>query len=1097
MAEQQISRFDSRRLIDNREMRIFLSSTFSDMQQEREALIKTFQSLKIEAIRRNVTLSVLDLRWGVTDDEARSGKVLSVCLEEIEHSHPFFIGLLGSCYGSSPDISVLEKNPELEERYPWIREDIENGLSYTEIEVQYGALRNDHDVDALFFVKNTADREADDNEKLTRLKQQINEQDRFGKYGYTSIDDLCQNVERSVLNILDKHFPDKASTRLEHERTVQKSYINNRHGHYQKPMADLKRLDDFLDGDDAHLVITGLSGMGKSALIANWLKEKESIPQSRNIIYHFVGNSFSGSDHRQILQHICDELYNLYGIERNEGLSEKLEDETQRILVEASQKGKPVLIVIDGINQIADHDHSKLLNWLPQAPHFAKYLFSTLDGDETMETFKRRGYPVHRIGTLDLASRREFIINYLRYVGKKLDDSQIDRILADPENENMLVLKTLLDELICFGVRSRLEERIDYYLSSSSINDFFDRMLQRMEGDYKEVRRMLSLIAVSENGMTEDELLSITGLRPLDVHLFYCAIYNHLVTRDGLITFGHQYVTDAVWRRYGLDDPKKARSYRQQIIGHVSSSDSILRSRQISELAFQYYHTGNNENLYKTILSFEAFRNFNASDKGDATLALYWRKLLENAPEKYQLQDYLELPTDGIPVKELPYLEIGQFAQFYCGDNATAFMYCQSFLFSTLDSGASDTVDIALSCNNIGTIYDDEGNYEGALGYYSKAQEVYEKVLGNNHTSTAATYGNIGTAYRGLGYYEMALEYYNKDLTISETLLGLNHPSIAATYNNIGMVFNDLGDYHHALDCFFKAQQIWENTLGLDHPNTATTYNNIAGTFYSLDSFTSALEYYKKDLAICEKVLGTNHIATATTYNNIGNVYCDIEEYQQAFIYCFKALEICEGLSDTANLLKSSTYNNIGTIYYNQGDSSNALEYFLKALEIKEKLLGSKHHENATLYNNIGMIYDDQMMYEKALEYYLKAIAIVTEVLGEDHPYTATIYNNIGMVYFSQAKESARIDLLALVFKNISKALNIKEKVLGEDHLSTAMSYNNLGSVYYYQGDYTQALEFYNKALKIREEKLGKDHKDTKLVKDSIEECRKMMGCDS
>ena len=105
MAEQQISRFDSRRLIDNREMRIFLSSTFSDMQQEREALIKTFQSLKIEAIRRNVTLSVLDLRWGVTDDEARSGKVLSVCLEEIEHSHPFFIGLLGSCYGSSPDIS--------------------------------------------------------------------------------------------------------------------------------------------------------------------------------------------------------------------------------------------------------------------------------------------------------------------------------------------------------------------------------------------------------------------------------------------------------------------------------------------------------------------------------------------------------------------------------------------------------------------------------------------------------------------------------------------------------------------------------------------------------------------------------------------------------------------------------------------------------------------------------------------------------------------------------------------------------------------------------------------------------------------------------
>ena len=92
--DKQKGRFNSH-LIENHEMRVFLSSTFSDMDAERSSLVKLFHKLKLEANRRNVTLSLLDLRWGVTEEESRTGKVLSVCLNEIENSHPFFIGLLG------------------------------------------------------------------------------------------------------------------------------------------------------------------------------------------------------------------------------------------------------------------------------------------------------------------------------------------------------------------------------------------------------------------------------------------------------------------------------------------------------------------------------------------------------------------------------------------------------------------------------------------------------------------------------------------------------------------------------------------------------------------------------------------------------------------------------------------------------------------------------------------------------------------------------------------------------------------------------------------------------------------------------------------
>ena len=82
-------------LIENRQIRVFISSTFQDMQDERDYLMKrTFPKLRKLAAERDVTLTELDLRWGITEEEAESGKVVEICLCEIENSVPFFIGII-------------------------------------------------------------------------------------------------------------------------------------------------------------------------------------------------------------------------------------------------------------------------------------------------------------------------------------------------------------------------------------------------------------------------------------------------------------------------------------------------------------------------------------------------------------------------------------------------------------------------------------------------------------------------------------------------------------------------------------------------------------------------------------------------------------------------------------------------------------------------------------------------------------------------------------------------------------------------------------------------------------------------------------------
>ena len=96
------------------DIRVFLSSTFSDMHETRNYLTKKiFPKIEQECRRRGASFSVLDLRWGITESESQTGKVIEICIDEINRTRPFFIGLVGERYGWIPDENEMEKNRHL------------------------------------------------------------------------------------------------------------------------------------------------------------------------------------------------------------------------------------------------------------------------------------------------------------------------------------------------------------------------------------------------------------------------------------------------------------------------------------------------------------------------------------------------------------------------------------------------------------------------------------------------------------------------------------------------------------------------------------------------------------------------------------------------------------------------------------------------------------------------------------------------------------------------------------------------------------------------------------------------------------------------
>lgn len=88
--------------------RVFVSSTFSDMTEERRILQRSvFPGLEKFCEERGAKFQAVDLRWGVTEESQLNQRTLEICLNEISRCQkispkPNFLILLGNRYGWQP-----------------------------------------------------------------------------------------------------------------------------------------------------------------------------------------------------------------------------------------------------------------------------------------------------------------------------------------------------------------------------------------------------------------------------------------------------------------------------------------------------------------------------------------------------------------------------------------------------------------------------------------------------------------------------------------------------------------------------------------------------------------------------------------------------------------------------------------------------------------------------------------------------------------------------------------------------------------------------------------------------------------------------------
>ena len=901
--------------IEQRTARVFISSTFRDMSVEREELVKyIFPELQRRLNRRHASVVGVDLRWGITPEEAERGDVLSVCMEEVDRSVPYFICLLGDRYGWIPD-RIDEKAIS---KFPWLR--VFTGKSITELEIYHGVLsRSDKNIRVFFYFRKPELSAAVERElakspgyqpespdaalKLQDLKEQIRQSGYPVRVDYPDAKTVGEWIVNDLWEAFDKDFPEGlVPSALDLHRLEHNAFAAARTKVYVGGTEYFRTIDSHIENGGGPLVIIGESGSGKSALVSNWATRFKAVNPDTFLLLHFIGATPDSADYVLLLRRMIEEIR--AGLTALDGAAqdspeagseipsdpEKLIEAFPRWLAKTERLGSFVL-VIDALNQLADRDNAPDLRWLPEHfPENVRLIVSTLPG-RSMDAVERRGWKKMPVKPLTIDEINRFIVDHLGRYGKKLGESQIRRISGSRQAANPLFLRSLLEELRIFGTFEELDSHISHYLQAETIDALFAKILGRLEHDYERelpglVRRVMSLLWASRNGLAENELLEMLGSESAPMPQaywspLYLALLESLVNRSGLLAFFHDFLRQAVESRY-LGSKEEAADAHFAIAAYFDKKE--LSERKITELPWQYAQIDAWDRLYANMSNLDFFAlmmdkdQFEAKSfwtllesKGGHNMIVAYRNVID-APEQY--------PDHVWHVSSL-FTDTGRLAEAYP---------LLEFLVGHYRS-SGDLKNLSGSLGNLANILYARGDLDGAMELYQEAEKICVQLEENDGIQRAV--GNQALILQTRGALAEAMALYEKKEKICREIG--NKDGLQRALGNRAVIYQTLGELDKAMALFMEKERLCRETG--DKNELPLALGNQAVILQTQGKYAESLELHKMAEKISRDIGNKDGLQRSLT--NQAALHVETGDLQAAIHLADKAVGICR---ETGNI---------------------------------------------------------------------------------------------------------------------------------------------------------------------------------------------------
>jgi tetratricopeptide (TPR) repeat protein len=346
--------------------------------------------------------------------------------------------------------------------------------------------------------------------------------------------------------------------------------------------------------------------------------------------------------------------------------------------------------------------------------------------------------------------------------------------------------------------------------------------------------------------------------------------------------------------------------------------------------------------------------------------------------------------------------------------------------------------------NNLGNLFQRLGQYVESINYLQQTLTLAREIGDRQGEGNAL--GNLGLVYDQLGQYKKAIECHLQDLMIAREIGHRQDEGIAQ--GGLGSAYHSIGQYEKAIECYIQYLTI-AREIG-DRQGEGNAQGGLGNAYHSIGQYKKAIECHLQSLTIAREI--GHRQGEGNAQCGLGNVHHTLGQYGRAIEYHLQHLTITHEIGDRQG--EEVALGNLGNACHRLGQYEKAIEYHLQSLTIAHEIGYREGEGNALGY--LGNVYHSLVQHEKAIEYHLQSLTIAREI-GDLHGEGAALVN-LGRTQFKlgQYSESLTYSQLAL---EVFRETNVKA---GESEVL-----KNLAELHQAQGELEKARQYCQQALAL------------------------------
>ncbi|MBL4655222.1 MAG: tetratricopeptide repeat protein [Bacteroidia bacterium] len=276
------------------------------------------------------------------------------------------------------------------------------------------------------------------------------------------------------------------------------------------------------------------------------------------------------------------------------------------------------------------------------------------------------------------------------------------------------------------------------------------------------------------------------------------------------------------------------------------------------------------------------------------------------------------------------------------------------------------------------------------ISYWDTIIQICNKNLPNKNSleeivflhTKADALNNVGYIYQHQGDIKKGLEYYFESMKIEEEFfleksrkkwtesLGdltflkskkMFKKGLASTYNNIGAIYDDQGEIEKALEYYFLSLKIREEIN--DKIGMAISYNNIGAFLCERDSLEEGMRYLEMGLALNEQ-LG-NKAGVSYSNSSIGGWQLKIGYVKAALESGLEALSVANEIGYVDYIQSASKL--LSDVYKMQGKFKDALAMYELEIQMRDSMV-NEENQKATIRQQMKYEYEKAQILKEQQE---------------------------------------------------------------------------------------------------------------------------------